>query len=429
MNKLTKEQKNELDKVYRHFANNEKETKQGVYASIIKFDFKGLYIALDATARKINCENGSSYIIPMEDGNYFVQEFYNKYSTLDYYVDNKKARTIIDENASVKKEYEFLDFAKDLLSPTKLGIGQPVPDNFKTILKKLQKGDRFTINNFPYVCTSQYDSEAKFKPLATDNEIKKYRTFKDFQNVENTTMKYEYREEFQKAFNKLKAKSDFIEIKIIDKTHKNKENYISQAEKDLKNGESRTIQFGPEKFTIKRNAFTGKYKWYGQNGQSVDKNNIISYVTWLDTTPTYIEIKDNRQISDIQKEIDKEHTKEVINQNISKRDFTVLAAKIKEICNKNGKDFEVNFRAYDNMQATSFIFKKDKNKTKIFKAYYEENDLNNDVKDIHEIDIKEFEHFCQSRYDKFYENVYQENLTKCQERFMNSHLDIELKEV
>ena len=65
MNKLTKEQKNELDKVYRRFANNEKETKQGVYSSIIKFDFKGLYIALDATARKMNCQNGSSYIIPM----------------------------------------------------------------------------------------------------------------------------------------------------------------------------------------------------------------------------------------------------------------------------------------------------------------------------------------------------------------------------
>lgn len=36
MNKLTKEQKNELDKVYRHFANNENEIKQGVYTSIIK---------------------------------------------------------------------------------------------------------------------------------------------------------------------------------------------------------------------------------------------------------------------------------------------------------------------------------------------------------------------------------------------------------
>lgn len=409
-------QKNRLDALYRQFENTNN-----------RFDFKGLYIALEQAAKNMNLNEGEQYVIPLEDRSYFLQKFYKNYSTLDHYNKEKEfMTTIISKEDSVKKEYAFLEGFETGHKSSGLGIGRPYPQDLINTIRRINPGETIMISNTPYVCTKKDNIEITLKPCAGETN-QKYRTFKDFQKTDNLKMSLQWAGDYQQFYNDLKAKSKFVEIRVQKDILHRGENHIDSAEAGVDRGHSKNVRIGTEKFTIKKDIFNRCF-WYGSNGKKVNKESVVAYAGWLDANPTYIEINDDRNLPAEQKELDKYEVEQTIYNDLVQKNIQNLSSDIIQICNKMGHDFSIDFKSYEKMNAVSYIFRKEKGGVKIYKASYENNDLNANAKKVEPCTINEFSKFCEKRYDEKYQAIYQGRLEEYQNRFLQSLLPEQTKE-
>lgn len=413
---MNSNQKEKLDLIYRQFENTNN-----------RFDFKGLYIALEQAAKNMNLNEGEQYVIPLEDRSYFLQKFYKNYSTLDHYNKEKEfMTTIISKEDSVKKEYAFLEGFETGHKSSGLGIGRPYPQDLIDTVRKANPGDTIMISNTLYACAKKDNIEIVLKPCANEGN-QKYRTFKDFQKVEDVKMSLQWAQDYQSFYNDLKRKNPFVEISVKKDILHRGENFVDSAEAKVDKGHSKNVRFGAEKFTIKKDIFN-RCSWYGSNGQKVDKNSVVAYAGWLDANPTYIEINDNRLLPAEQKELDKYEVEQTIYGDLAQKNIQNLSSDIIQICNKMGHDFSIDFKSYEKMNAVSYIFRKEKSGVKIYKASYENNDLNANIKKIEPCTMNDFSRFCEKRYDEKYQAIYQGKLDEYQKQFIQSLLPEQTKE-
>lgn len=369
-----------------------------------KFNILNLYIKLEKASKKYlesgEMKNGDVFFIPLEDGAFLEQKFYDKYSTLSLINPDKTAIMVISEQDSITQEYRYLLGYSQALKNSGLGIGARYPEKLPQILKEIKIGQVLVFDNGrSFVCEKNENGFLQLVRTSDTTNIPHISAFKDSERIsvllyDNISLQHFYAQ-VRDDYN------DDVRFRITT-TYKAQE-ILNQCLAGLDKN-TKLLKIGPNEIRVKRNFLSKELSFYNKNGTKVPEESIKLMLGWLDAAPVITEFKR------------KNHTAETeFNDNMIRSDFDTLFSLegyeeaytlIAGYCKQNEKDLSINFNSYIDGEAVSFIFKYENDVCHIYKANFANNNYNSEPTSIKEVSDKEFIAFCEVKYNETFIRVH-----------------------
>lgn len=366
-----------------------------------KYDALNLYLKLEKASKKYlasgDMKEGDSFVVPLEDGAFLRQEFYNKYSTLTLINPNKKEIVAISEEDSYKNEYRYLLGYSQALENSQLGIGPRHNTEFAKALREVKAGQVLVFDNGrSYVC--QYNKEDVLRLVRTSNTTK-IPYLSEFKNSEAFSINLTDNIGIQKFYAEIRDPyNDDVRCRITT-TYKAQEllnKYTAGLDKQTK-----VLQIGPNKIRMKKSWTSKQISYYDEQGNKVPEEQVKILLGWLNAAPVVTEFQ--RSQSTPKQEFDDNMARADIDMLFAGKQYAIAANVIDTCCQESKQDLAVNFTSYvenkNGFEAVSFVFKYKDGDTRLYKITYKDNDFSKEPESIQPVGYEEFENFCQKKYN------------------------------
>lgn len=388
-----------------------------------KFNLLHLYKRLEVISRNNwdtpnGMKDGDTFAVRLENNNILLFRFYEREVEVILKKGEEFSRTLVSRPDSAYRDFKTLKKFEAENQRSNMGMGVSYPKKLKRFLADLKPGEVLVFDKGnAYVCVDKEDQYIQLK--RTCSSFEEGFSFKQlFSSYYTFNINMEKDADIQRFYEQVKTPTtDAVNVRIELLT--TAQEIMNKCMSGLGPGKSKTVDFGPIMFHIKRARLSKAIKWYSDKGELIPDINVKIAIAWLNKAPviTTFSRKETNAILDFNDSVVKNHIETLYACGNFKEAFRIMQS----YCMLNNGSLAIKLKTYMRgkgmkYKGYSYVF----TSKGLFMLEYADGDFTKDPSSVKRATEEMFYDFCEAKYDDAYKVIQNSKKNEIMQKYPNA---------